>query len=61
MITFGPWADERPQTNREPLADWYGKAVRSDYPLISGPRFLNFGREYERQEMLSARPCILEE
>lgn len=52
--------DDRPMTNAERLARWYGKAATVDGYLVTGPRFnadfdRTFAREYEREQIEAAR------
>lgn len=46
-------------SNPERLAEWYGKAVFAGYPLVTGLR-PDYGREYERQEMIDGREATYE-
>ena len=48
-----------PPSNRQRAADWHAKVAHTDYPMMTGPRWLSLGyaaREYEREQMLDAAP-----
>lgn len=57
---------ERTPTNTERLADWYAKAVITQYPFLTGPRFSDdfdrvFARQYEAEQIADSAPSIGDE
>ena len=60
------FADERPETNRERLAGWYGRAALTGFPMMLGPRFgadfdSVFRREYEAEQIADSAPSVGDE
>lgn len=54
---------DRPESNRERLAGWYGRAALTGFPLMLGPRFQaeferQFAREYEAEQIADSAPSI---